>query len=139
RRSACPSPWPRRRGRLGRSRTVAVGPALREAHAMMDKNEFEAKLAECIGQQKVQAVRTLEPGMVMVCTLAKDFDPKTNELWDFWGNRSAVRDDVRCCGCCEPLAVSNWAYEQYKAMPGEKARPYCMACATEVIEQEAAE
>src|SRR5436190_17658600 len=77
--------------------------------------------------------------MVIVCTLAKDFDPKTNELWDFWGNRSAVRDDVRCCGCCEPLAVSNWAYQQYTEMKGEKARPYCMACATVVIEQEAAE
>ena len=69
----------------------------------------------------------LEPGMVVICTLAKDFDPKSNDLWDSWGNKSKVRDDVRCCGCCEKLAVSNWVYRQYVVM-AEKARPYCMEC-----------
>jgi hypothetical protein len=103
---------------------------------MMDKDEFKRRLGEFFKESKVQPVRKLEPDMVMVCTLAKDFDPKTNDLWDQWGNRSEVRDDVRCCGCCEPLAVSNWAYGQYAKM-AEKPRPYCMECATEVMKQEA--
>src|SRR5262249_42259695 len=102
---------------------------------MMDKDEFKRRLGDFIKESKVQPVRKLEPDMVMVCTLGKDFDATTNELWDQWGNRSEVRDDVRCCGCCEPLAVSNWAYGQY-AMMTEKPRPYCMECATEVMKQE---
>jgi hypothetical protein len=104
----------------------------------MDKDEFKRRLGDFFKESKVQPIRKLEPGMVMVCTLGRDFDPKTNELWDHWGNRSQVRDDVRCCGCCEPLAVSNWAYEQYAAMT-EKARPYCMECAAEVMRKEADE
>ena len=102
---------------------------------MMDKDEFRKKLGEFFQESKVKAVRRLEPDMVVVCTLARDFDPKSNDLWDQWGNKSEVRDDVRCCGCCEALAVSNWVYEQYVAMK-HKPRPYCMACAQEVIEKE---
>src|SRR2546423_1653279 len=89
----------------------------------MDKDEFKKRLAAFFEESKVQPIRKLEPGMVMVCTRGRDFDPKTNDLWDHWANRSAIRDDVRCCGCCEALAVSNWAYEQYSKMKGAKARP----------------
>jgi hypothetical protein len=103
--------------------------------AMMDKDEFRAKLGEFFGQSNVQPVRKLEPDMVVICTLAKDFDPKNNELWDRWANKSKVRDDVRCCGCCESLAVSNWVYDQYVVMK-EKPRLYCVACASEVLEKE---
>ncbi|HEY1376775.1 MAG TPA: hypothetical protein VGF55_08265 [Gemmataceae bacterium] len=105
---------------------------------MMDKDEFKRRLAEFFADKKVKTVRRLEPGMVMVCTRGADFDPATNALWDQWGNKSAVRDDVRCCGCCEALAVSNWAYGQYVKMT-EKPRPYCIECAGEVMEKEAAE
>ncbi len=105
---------------------------------MMDKDEFKRRLASFFSESKVKAVRKLEPGMVMVCTLGKDFDPKTNALWDQAANRSSVRDDVRCCGCCEALAVSNWAYGQYVAMK-EKPRPYCMECAAELMRKEAEE
>jgi hypothetical protein len=101
----------------------------------VDKDEFKRRLGEFLGESKVQAVRKLEPDMVVVCTLAKHFDPKCNEYWDQWGNKSQVRDDVRCCGCCEALAVSNWVYEQYVVMK-EKPRPYCMECATEVLKKE---
>ena len=101
----------------------------------MDKDEFKRRLGKFFKEQKVQTVKKLEPGMVMICTLAKDFDPKTNALWDSWGNKSKARDDVRCCGCCEPLAVSNWAYRQYVVM-AEKPRPYCMECAAVVIKEE---
>jgi hypothetical protein len=103
----------------------------------VDKDEFRKKLREFFKEQNVKAIRQLEPRMVMICTLGKHFDPKTNQLWDSWGNKSKVRDDVRCCGCCEPLAVSNWAYRQYVVM-AEKVRPYCMECAAVVIEVEAA-
>jgi len=105
---------------------------------MMDKDEFKRKLGEFFEESKVKPVRKLEPDMVIVCTLGRDFDASSNDLWDQWGNKSEVRDDVRCCGCCEALAVSNWVYGQYVAMK-EKPRPYCMECATEVIEKEAKE
>ena len=105
---------------------------------MMDKDEFKRKLGEFFEESKVKPVRKLEPDMVIVCTLGRDFDPSSNDLWDQWGNKSEVRDDVRCCGCCEALAVSNWVYGQYIAMK-EKPRPYCMECAAEVIEKEAEE
>ena len=105
---------------------------------MMDKEEFKKKLGSFFEEAKVQPVKKLEPGMVMVCTLGRDFDPRTNALWDLWGNKSEVRDDVRCCGCCEPLAVSNWAYGQYIKMT-EKARPYCMEFAAELMKKEAEE
>jgi hypothetical protein len=101
----------------------------------VDKFEFKRRLGEFLKKEKVQTVKKLEPGMVIICTLAKDFDPKSNEYWDSWGNKSKVRDDVRCCGCCEPLAVSNWVYRQYVVM-GEKPRPYCMTCAEVVIKEE---
>jgi len=103
----------------------------------MDKKEFKKRLGEFFKKENVKTVRALEPGMVVICTLAKDFDPKSNEFWDSWGNKSKIRDDVRCCGCCEPLAVSNWVYRQYVVMD-EKPRPYCMECAAVVIEKEAA-
>ncbi len=102
----------------------------------MEKDEFKKKLGEFFKEQNVKTIRQLEPGMVVICTLAKDFDAKSNDLWDSWGNKSKVRDDVRCCGCCEPLAVSNWVYRQYVVM-AEKARPYCMECAAVVIKEEA--
>ena len=102
----------------------------------MDKKEFKKKLGEFFKEEKVKTIRKLEPGMIIVCTLGKHFDPKSNEFWDSWGNKSKVRDDVRCCGCCEPLAMSNWAYRQYVVM-AEKARPYCMECAGDVIKAEA--
>jgi hypothetical protein len=101
----------------------------------VDKFEFKRRLGEFLKKEKVKTVKKLEPGMVIICTLAKDFDPKSNEYWDSWGNKSKVRDDVRCCGCCEPLAVSNWVYRQYVVM-GEKPRPYCMTCAEVVIKEE---
>jgi hypothetical protein len=104
----------------------------------VEKDEFKKKLGEFFKEQNVKTIRQLEPGMVVICTLAKDFDPKSNDLWDSWGNKSKVRDDVRCCGCCEKLAVSNWVYRQYVVM-AEKARPYCMECAAVVIEKERAE
>jgi hypothetical protein len=117
-------------------RPIAAGAS--EDTPMMDKDEFKKKLGEFFQESKVKAVRKLEPDMVVVCTLGRDFDPKSNDLWDQRGNKSEIRDDVRCCGCCEALAVSNWVYEQYVAMK-EKPRPYCMACASEVIEKEKAE
>jgi hypothetical protein len=102
----------------------------------MDKDEFKQKLAAFFEESKVKTVRKLEPGMITICTRGTDFDPKTNELWDHWDNKSEVRDDVRCCGCCEALAVSNWVYKQYIVMK-EKPRPYCMECAGDVIQREA--
>src|SRR4029079_12601037 len=54
---------------------------------MMDKDEFKKKLGEFFQESKVKAVRKLEPDMVVVCTLARDFDPKSNDLWDQWGNK----------------------------------------------------
>ena len=101
----------------------------------MDKEEFRRRLGEFFEESNVKPVRKLEPDMVIVCTLAKEFDPKNNQLWDQWGNKSQVRDDVRCCGCCEALAVSNWVYEQYVKMK-DKPRPYCLHCAADVIEKE---
>jgi hypothetical protein len=103
----------------------------------MDKDDFKKRLGEFFKEKNVKTIRQLEPGMVVICTLAKDFDPKSNDYWDSWGNKSKVRDDVRCCGCCEPLAVSNWVYRQYVVM-AEKPRPYCMECAGPVIEAETA-
>jgi hypothetical protein len=102
----------------------------------VDKEEFKQSLGKFFSEKNVKSIKKLEPDMVVICTKGKDFDPKTNALWDAWGNKSAVRDDVRCCGCCEALAVSNWAYRQYIAMD-EKARPYCIECAGEVIKAEA--
>lgn len=102
----------------------------------MDKDEFKKRLGEFFKETKVQTIKKLEPGIVIICTLAKDFDPKSNAYWDSWANKSQVRDDVRCCGCCDPLAVSNWVYRQYVVM-AEKPRPYCMECAGPVIEAEA--
>src|SRR5436305_412309 len=101
----------------------------------MDKDEFREKLASFLGESKVQTVRKLEPDMVVVCTLAKTFDPKNNDLWDLWDNKCEPRDDVRCCGCCEALAVSNWVYKHYVAMK-DKPKPYCVECATELMEKE---
>jgi hypothetical protein len=101
----------------------------------MDKDEFKKRLAAFFTEKNVKTIRKLEPDMIMICTRAADFDPTTNALWDAWGNKSAVRDDVRCCGCCEALAVSNWAYRQYVGMK-EKARPYCVECAGEVMKAE---
>lgn len=104
----------------------------------MDKDEFHKKLGEFLGESKVAPVRKLEPDMVVICTLAEGFDPKTNDLWDLWDNKCEPRDDVRCCGCCEALAVSNWVYKQYVVMTA-KPKPYCIACATELMEKEAKE
>ena len=103
---------------------------------MIDKDEFKKRLGEFFNEKNMQTVRKLESDMIIICTLGKDFDPATNALWDAWGNKSAVRDDVRCCGCCEALAVSNWAYNQYVGMK-DKARPYCVECAGEVMKAEA--
>ena len=104
----------------------------------MDRDEFREKLGEFFDEAKVEPVRKLEPDMVVVCTLAKDFDPSHNDMWEFWDNKSEPRDDVRCCGCCEALAVSNWVYKQYVAM-AQKPKPYCAACAGELMEKEAKE
>jgi hypothetical protein len=102
----------------------------------VDKDEFKKRLGEFFAEKNVQPIRKLEPDMVMICTRGAEFDPATNALWDQWGNKSSVRDDVRCCGCCEALAVSNWAYGQYVGM-AEKPRPYCMECAADVMKAEA--
>jgi hypothetical protein len=101
----------------------------------MDKDDFKKKLGEFFTEKNVKSVRQLEPGMIIVCTRGSDFDPATNALWDRWGNKSAVRDDVRCCGCCEALAVSNWVYGKYIGMD-DKPRPYCMHCAGDAIKAE---
>ncbi len=98
-----------------------------------DRPQFRrdvAKIMEALGVQ----VGEPDSAGVILCTRASEFDPATNVLWEDPANKSAVRPDVQCSTCKQTVALSNHAYERYRALD-KKPRICCSACLPTLLKE----
>jgi len=108
---------------------------MRRRFSAADRPAFRRDVAKAFDDHNIGVGDMTEPGIVVVCARAADFDPETNVLWENEANRSAVRPDVLCQDCKSPLAMSHHAYAQYRAQD-RKPKVLCVQCLQRVVSLE---
>ena len=96
------------------------------------REKFRKGMRRVIETLGAKPVKRLDPDMLVCCSRAADFDPSHNELWERWGNKSAVREDVHCAECGSTLAMSNELYGQYTVLD-RKPTVCCPQCLVKMI------
>jgi hypothetical protein len=100
-----------------------------------DRPEFRRDVEKMMETLDVQVGEIDDPraeAVVILVTLAVDFDPASNVLWELDANKSAVRPDVHCSFCKGVVAMSNHAYGRYAAMV-KKPRVCCTRCVGSLV------
>jgi hypothetical protein len=104
---------------------------------MTNRYKFFTGIKHLIDIGRIKVFKNLPENALLVVTRVADFDPQTNDLWDYSANKSFARDGVVCYLCKEPVVMSNGVFNEYHRKPKPKM-VRCTVCIVDPLMEIAA-